>query len=565
VTESARNIGVLFVCYANVCRSPLAAGLLRELAKQRRLTERLLIDSAGTSALEGARPHRLSCEIAEQHGFSLSGRARQLLRDDLTRFDHVVVMDRQNFGVIERLAAPSGFGVQAGYRAKIRLLRAISNPKAKGYELDVPDPIGGDGRRYAEVYELLRQGCEALLDELEQEQPSVSELAAGTRLGGYTIVREIGAGGMATVYEARQLSLDRPVAIKVLGAEQSADSDMVERFRREAKAAAEIDHENVVRIVDSGVTDAGAPYFVMELLGGSNLAELLRDEGPLPWPRVRRLALQIAAGLEAAHRKGIVHRDIKPANCIVNAVEGGGERLKVCDFGIAKLEPGPSETHKALTKPGTLVGSTRYMAPEQFVSGQATARSDIYALGIVIHELLIGAPPFRSKNPMEVVTMHVRDQPPSVSSLRPELPEVVSDFVLTCLAKRPEQRFADMSELRAALEALPSGDLLAGAGAGKPAGGRPRSMPPTEVLDRPEREAAGQSTATALIDPPTAFMDAPALADEDTAPRRRKRRTATGSFEQPLEAERGSGWWIVAIVAMVVTLAVAAAAMFFAD
>ena len=378
-------------------------------------------------------------------------------------------------------------------------------------------------------------------------------MTPGTTLGGYAIVREIGAGGMATVYEARQLSLDRPVAIKVLGAEQSADADMVERFRREAKAAAEIDHDNVVRIVDSGITDAGAPYFVMELLDGRNLAEILRDEGPLPWPRVRRLALQIAAALEAAHRKGIVHRDVKPANCIVIPSDGGGERLKVCDFGIAKLDAGPGD-QKALTKPGTLVGSTRYMAPEQFVSGQSTPRSDIYALGIVIHELLIGAPPFRSKNPMEVVTMHVRDQPPSVSSLRPEIPEVVSDFVLTCLAKRPEQRFADMSELRATLEALPVGDLLVGAGPRVAV--PPRSIPPTEIIDR--SEGASQSVITAFIDPPTEMMDAPSLDDEQ--PRRRKPRAKTGGFEQPLDAERSNSWLLVAVV---VTLAIAAAGFYF--
>ncbi|HLT36949.1 MAG TPA: serine/threonine-protein kinase [Enhygromyxa sp.] len=377
-------------------------------------------------------------------------------------------------------------------------------------------------------------------------------IVPGTRVGGYAIVRELGAGGMATVYEARQLSLDRRVAIKVLGAEHSADPAMVERFRREAKAAAEIDHDNVVRIVDSGSTDDGAPYFVMELLAGRNLAEILRDQGPLPWPRVRSLALQIAAALEAAHRKGIVHRDVKPANCIVNTLDqpGGGERLKVCDFGIAKLDAGPGEGQKPLTKPGTLVGSTRYMAPEQFVSGQATPRSDIYALGIVIHELLTGAPPFRSKNPMEVVTMHVRDQPPSLSSLRPEIPEPVSDFVLTCLAKQPEQRFADMSELRAALDALPSVTLAAGAGVG----GIRSSMPPTEVLDRPE--PAGQSTVTAFVDPPTAVVEA---AFGGHPRRTRRRRPATGSFDQPLDSERSGGWLWVAVV---VVLAAAAAGLY---
>lgn len=167
--EPGRDIGVLFVCYANVCRSPLAAGLLRELARQRGLSERLEIDSAGTSAMEGAPPHPLSCEIAERHGFSLHGRSRQLLRDDLSRFDHVVVMDRQNLATIERLAAPSAFGSLDGYRAKIRLLRAIANPKAKGRDLDVPDPIGRGGQRYAEVYALLRESCDALLDEITRE------------------------------------------------------------------------------------------------------------------------------------------------------------------------------------------------------------------------------------------------------------------------------------------------------------------------------------------------------------------------------------------------------------
>lgn len=171
VGNEGPRIGVLFVCYANMCRSPLAAGVLRQLAEQRGLAQHLIIDSAGTSAMEGAPPHPLSCTIAEQHGFSLSGRSRQLLRDDLTRFDHVIVMDRQNLATIGRLAAPSAFGSLAGYRAQIRLLRAIANPKARGRDLDVPDPIGGDASRYAEVYQLMRHGCDALLDELAPQLP----------------------------------------------------------------------------------------------------------------------------------------------------------------------------------------------------------------------------------------------------------------------------------------------------------------------------------------------------------------------------------------------------------
>ncbi|NVB36904.1 low molecular weight phosphotyrosine protein phosphatase [Pseudenhygromyxa sp. WMMC2535] len=160
-------MGVLFVCYANVCRSPLAEGLFRHLAEQRGVLEALRIDSAGTAAMEGSPPHRLSREIADAHGFALTGHARQLVRDDLSRFDHVVVMDRQNYATLERLAAPSAFGSLANYRANIRLLRAIAEPRAKGRELDVPDPIGGGAERYARVYELLERGCAALLDELK--------------------------------------------------------------------------------------------------------------------------------------------------------------------------------------------------------------------------------------------------------------------------------------------------------------------------------------------------------------------------------------------------------------
>ncbi len=169
MSDAAASIGVLFVCYANVCRSPLAEGLLRHLARQRGLSERLRIDSAGTSAMDGAPPHPLSREIAEQHGFSLGGSSRQLLRDDLTRYEHVIVMDRQNYAIIERLAGPSAFGSLEGYRANIRLLRAIARPKAKGRELDVPDPIGRGARSYAEVYALVHEGCAALLAELERE------------------------------------------------------------------------------------------------------------------------------------------------------------------------------------------------------------------------------------------------------------------------------------------------------------------------------------------------------------------------------------------------------------
>ena len=354
---------------------------------------------------------------------------------------------------------------------------------------------------------------------------------------------------MGTVYEARQLSSDRRVAVKILAGEHCRDRSAVERFRREAKAADEIEHENIVEILDTGMSEQGAPFFAMELLAGRNLAELLREEGPLPWSRVRLLALQAAAALDAAHQKGIVHRDVKPANCIVCPIRGGGERLKVCDFGIAKQFGSAAEQQEALTRPGTIVGSTRYMAPEQFTTGKATRSSDIYALGIVLHELLVGVPPFKSKNPMEVVAMHVRNEPPRVSSLRSGLPEVVSDFILTCLAKQPEDRFASMSDLREALRELPLVGLDEDrAGAGFAVGQRVRSIPPTEVLDENDARASA-----GLVEAGHA-----ALGRDPDTPAPRVSRPSTRGFAAPLEAERRTSWIWVGVGLVLVAAAAAA-------
>lgn len=159
------SIGVLFVCHANMCRSPLAEGVFRDLAAKRGMLDRLDIDSAGVDAVEGCSPHPLSCDIARVHGIELDGEGRQLIRDDLSRFDHVVVMDRRNYNRIARLTS-SAFGPLKGFRAKVRTLREIANPRASGRELDVPDPIGGGPGDYAKVYEMIAEGCAALLDEL---------------------------------------------------------------------------------------------------------------------------------------------------------------------------------------------------------------------------------------------------------------------------------------------------------------------------------------------------------------------------------------------------------------
>lgn len=163
--SAAPRIGVLFVCYANICRSPLAEGTFRWLAGRRGLLDRFEIDSAGTSAMAGAPPHPLSQQIAREQGFELVGASRQLVRDDLSRFDHVVVMDRQNLATIQQLTG-SAFGSLGGFRARVRLLREIADPKARGSELDVPDPIGRGPEHYRAVFGMIERGCTALLDEV---------------------------------------------------------------------------------------------------------------------------------------------------------------------------------------------------------------------------------------------------------------------------------------------------------------------------------------------------------------------------------------------------------------
>lgn len=165
--------GVLFVCYANLCRSPLAEGVFRELARRRGLLDTLMIDSAGTDAFEGASPHPLSIAACRARGIELTGSSRQLVRDDLGRFDHIVLADRQNRAALTRLAAPSSFGPLDQYRARIRLLREISDPGARGADLDVPDPIGAGAEGYELVFRLVERGCERLLDEIEASRAPV--------------------------------------------------------------------------------------------------------------------------------------------------------------------------------------------------------------------------------------------------------------------------------------------------------------------------------------------------------------------------------------------------------
>lgn len=266
----------------------------------------------------------------------------------------------------------------------------------------------------------------------------------GTVVGAkYEIQRLIGKGGMGAVYAARQLQLDRQVALKLLRSDVTADEAAVARFHREARAMARIEHPNAVRVYDFGETEDGAAYIVMEFVEGIPLRVMLRRARILPLDVVVEVVWQAAAAVSAAHAQGIVHRDLKPENLIVRLGDDGAIAAKVVDFGLAKLLAGDADQ---LTSPSEMIGTPRYMAPEQFTGDDLDERVDVYALGVIIFELLAGRPPFEGTF-SEVVGKHLHMDPPSFASLGLEAPAGVEVVVRRALAKRPAERPASVADL----------------------------------------------------------------------------------------------------------------------
>ena len=280
-------------------------------------------------------------------------------------------------------------------------------------------------------------------------------VAAGTRLDSYEIIAPLGAGGMGEVYRARDFALKRDVAIKVLPEYWSRDPERVHRFELEAQAAAALNHPNIVSIFHVGQYE-GSPYIVTELLHGETLRERLRH-GPMRLREAIDVGGAIARGLAAAHDAGITHRDLKPENIFITK----GERVKVLDFGLAKLNPakssgsdGPTASYQAQTSPGHVLGTVGYMSPEQVRGQPADARSDIFAVGVILYEMLTGKPAFRKATSAETMTAILREDPPAVSQLAPSIPPGVQRVVNRCLAKNPAQRLQHATDLEFALEAL---------------------------------------------------------------------------------------------------------------
>src|SRR5436190_9276076 len=266
----------------------------------------------------------------------------------------------------------------------------------------------------------------------------------GTVLSGrYRLESKLGSGGMSTVFLARDETLERWVAVKVMRREISDQPDQIERFRREARAVAQLSHPNVVAVIDAG-EDGGYPYIVFEYVEGETLKQRIDRLGRLPVDEAAAYAIEIGRGLAAAHARRMVHRDIKPQNVLIDA-EG---RAKVTDFGIAR-----SLESDGLTKTGRVLGTTDYVSPEQAMGHEVDPRSDIYSLGVLLYEMLSGEPPFKAETVVGVAMKHVNDPMPDIQALRPDASAALARVVENSTGKEPSKRYRDMNDMLADLEA----------------------------------------------------------------------------------------------------------------
>ena len=344
--------------------------------------------------------------------------------------------------------------------------------------------------------------------------------------GRYQIQRKLGAGGMADVYLAEDQELGRRVAIKILNGRHANDDQFIERFRREAKNAAALNHPNIVSIYDRGNAE-DTYYIAMEYLDGRTLKELIISRGGAPVNVAIEYARQILSALRFAHRHGIVHRDIKPHNVLVD----GEGRVKVTDFGIARA--GTSQ----MTEAGSIVGTAQYLSPEQARGGEVDQRSDLYSLGIVLYELLTGKTPFDGDTPVEIAMKHLSNAPEPPSKLRPDIPEELDMVVLRALAKNPDERYQSADEMESDLERVARGAPVAAVTLDSA----------TQVLSRVAAPAAAatDSTAATMIAPPSTARardvpPPPAVVDEEYE--------EAGGPDRPL-------WpWLIALLFVVVAV-----------
>jgi beta-lactam-binding protein with PASTA domain/predicted Ser/Thr protein kinase len=297
--------------------------------------------------------------------------------------------------------------------------------------------------------------------------------------GRYELHRRIARGGMAEVFLARDQLLERPVAVKILVPEFATDESFVERFRREAQAAANLNHPNVVGVYDWG-KEAGTSYIVMEFVDGRSLADILKAEGTLHPDRAADIATDVAAALGFAHRNGVVHRDVKPGNVLISK----HGVVKVTDFGIARaISAGVDQN---LTQTGSVMGTATYFSPEQAQGKGVDPRSDLYSLGVVMYEMVCGKPPFQGDSPVAIAYKHVQEAPPPIREINPAVPASYEAIAMKLLAKNPANRYPSAEDLRTDLRRFREGRAVqaesvmaapVGATTAMAAGGATRALP----------------------------------------------------------------------------------------
>ncbi|MEM6295244.1 MAG: protein kinase [Myxococcota bacterium] len=323
----------------------------------------------------------------------------------------------------------------------------------------------------------------------------------------YRVVKKLGEGGMGSVYLAEHTTINKKLAIKVLSPEFSHKQDLVDRFLQEARAASMIDQENVVEITDFGSTPNGSVFFVMEYLNGEDLSDTVKNSGRLPWSRVKPIMLQVVDALKAAHAAGIIHRDMKPENCFRLKRGSNEDFIKVLDFGIAKVTSDEGDGGgKNLTRTGMIFGTPEYMSPEQAKGEKVDARVDVYALGVILYELLTGRVPFTADTFMGILTKHMFEPPAAPSTIVPDanIPEEVEAIILKALQKDREYRFQSMEEMGVAIEAVGTGsaavsvvdEVVAVPSTGETSF---KSRPVDVDLDEPEKSKAGLFIGIGLV------------------------------------------------------------------